>query len=675
MIPLRSAGAVLRGACIGLVFGAVFPGPARAFTPEQAKAPMTVTLVRSDDKVCGTDCPEWLSMKGRIGFETVGRLQAALARLGSRRVPVFVDSPGGESKAGLALGQMIRAHRLDVVVAGTTLTDCAAADRLCLDRLRAGLHPGSLSLGVAACASACVFVLAGGVERTVPPGSYVGVHQAKQVQTFHRFINTFRILKRMQGGHAVEISRTLVATRPLPAKVVVSAAPETLYSEFDHFLIRMGIDESIMPLIRATPPSGIHWMTASELASTRVATDTTMALVLLAREATPAMVANPLPAAPVVAALTLDDGRRWLGTATWRLDLSAAKAPKLIVDVSIPEKRFNATLSLVKSTTSGNAAYSSAIRFGAGETGSPVAEMRPPQFCDAATCVMPMSPDAGFDGSRFGSYAFGTPLAWGDALMAGLSGRFWIDLPVRTSEGWGKVTISLTGAASVPAATWEHLCCGVAMTGGLPRPVPDPALPVLSSGPVAKPAPQTTALASAAAPRYVDDRTRFDLKMPGAGRSVGGTGPLTWIQLTEPSTVRYLSANVLLATTEITAAELHLSLSVRSMGPPSKGRLGFEFQSLATNPSAFGPLATLTMSTILGTSGEPLMLPISSYRTTSSGDYWVSVDVPETGEMPSAVQIEIDDVRGRRLSLALPISGPVGKLLRAAAWHPGGDGS
>ena len=189
-------------------------------------------------------------------------------------------------------------------MSGTALTDCGRGDAACTARLRAGRHPGYLAAGVAACASACILVLAAGTDRSVPPNSYVGVHQMVMHQTLRHVINTFRVMRRMVVGRAVEISRTLIATRPVSTTMVQSAAPETLYSKVDRYLLAMGIGESIMPLMRSAAPSSIHWMSPEELSATRISTDSLDAATLVARGGAPkptllanALVQNTMPLA------------------------------------------------------------------------------------------------------------------------------------------------------------------------------------------------------------------------------------------------------------------------------------------------------------------------------------------------------------------------------------------
>lgn len=74
-------------------------------------------------------------------------------------------------------------------------------------------------------------------------------------------------------------------TRVLPDRVVRGAAPDSLYAEFGRYFAGMGIGPSILPLVRATPPSGVHWMSSAEIAGAHLATDTEDVEALVRREA------------------------------------------------------------------------------------------------------------------------------------------------------------------------------------------------------------------------------------------------------------------------------------------------------------------------------------------------------------------------------------------------------
>lgn len=453
--------------------------PAAAFTPAEGKAPMTVTLVRSDAADCGAHCAEWLALTGLIVPGTPALLRAALDRLGHRSVPVLVDSPGGGVEAGMAMGKMIRARKLDVIVGGTVLTDCGRTDRACLSRRSAGERPGYVAGGVAACASACALVLAAGTERSVGPNSYVGVHQMVTRRTFNRVFNLFRVVRRVVGGHVVEVSRTLVSTRPISSRTVQSAAPEQLYSEVDRYLLGMGVGESIMPLMRSAPPTAIHWMAPSELATTRIATDTTQAATWVSRSA------EPGPAVPATAAassqaatLTLGNGRWWNGTVAWRVErepTSTEAVPTLVGDIDIPGRNLHGTLSLARNTDPAKgASFTVAIRLGAStDPGqAELATVGQPKFCGAEACTGPPIP------ARFVKWAAGDALFWitaaEDSVLTALRDRGWLVVPITLRDGGtGEIGLSLSDPGRKTIADWQHLCCGLA----LPERKPDVQVP------------------------------------------------------------------------------------------------------------------------------------------------------------------------------------------------------
>ncbi len=466
------------------------PLPANAFTPAEAKAPMSITLVRSDAADCGTNCPQWLALSGRIVPETPALLRASLGRLGGRRIPVLIDSPGGAVEAAMTMGRMIRERHLDVAVAGTGFSECAKKDGACLSRRRAGERTGFVAGGVAACASACVLVLAGGTDRSVAENSYVGVHQMITRKTLNRVMNTFRVVRRRVGGRVIEVSRTLVASRTVSSRTVQEGASDQKYSEVERYLLGMGIGESIMPLMRTTPPSGIHWMPPIELATTRISTDTTDARTLVARSILPRDATTAKPPVPAPAALTLGARPRQEGTATWRLDRNPAstpEAPKLASEIDIPGRHLHGSLSIARNTDPAKAA-SFVLRMRLSSPPEANAEaatsIGAPKICDAETCSTAI-----LLGS-FGQWSASDYVYWfsprnGDLLLSALRDRKWLTLPVEFADGSGELGLSLAAAARATILDWQQLCCGLApplavhaATEGPPSPIPPGSLAV-----------------------------------------------------------------------------------------------------------------------------------------------------------------------------------------------------
>jgi hypothetical protein len=197
--------------------------------------------VTSADPACAPDCPEWLSAEGRIEPGSARAFADAVANLKGRRLPILIHSPGGSVPDAAAMGELIRAQGLAVAVARTLITNCRETAPKCPD------GPGAAITGGATCASACVLVLAGGVERLVGPVPLVGVHQITTT------------LKETEGA------AHLMSTRKLYEQHGVDAAVEA-------YLVAMGVGDPVMTLMRKTPAASIRWLSLADLTASRLAT-------------------------------------------------------------------------------------------------------------------------------------------------------------------------------------------------------------------------------------------------------------------------------------------------------------------------------------------------------------------------------------------------------------------
>jgi len=125
---------------------------------------LSFNLAPLDDGRCGysQNCPAVIRATGRIEPDDVEQFQAFLSGLSDRRNvtrTLVIQSPGGHMMAGIKLGIVVRALGFHVI-------------------------PGTVGGGEirqGGCGSACVFVLMGGAQRSVPRGSIVAVHQPKLV--------------------------------------------------------------------------------------------------------------------------------------------------------------------------------------------------------------------------------------------------------------------------------------------------------------------------------------------------------------------------------------------------------------------------------------------------------------------------------------------------------------
>jgi hypothetical protein len=203
--------------------------------------PMRFVRVTSAEAACKPNCPEWLSAEGRIEPGTAAVFADVIAGLKGRRLPILIHSPGGSVADAGAMGELIRAKGLAVAVARTLITNCPEAAPKCPD------GPGTAITGGAVCASACVLVLAGGVERVAAPSALIGVHQ------------TTTLVSETEGLAHLKSTRKIYEQRGVD--VAVKA-----------YLTAMGVGEPVMTLMRKTWAASIRWLSPAELKDSDLAT-------------------------------------------------------------------------------------------------------------------------------------------------------------------------------------------------------------------------------------------------------------------------------------------------------------------------------------------------------------------------------------------------------------------
>src|SRR5688500_8343959 len=116
--------------------------------------------------VCGTQCREWIAATGPITADTPRDFQMFAQARDLRGATLVLDSGGGSVLASLELGRKVRHFGIRTSVGRTIKSGPeTGADQ------HAKLSPRG------ECASMCVFVLLGGVQRSVPPQARVLVHQ------------------------------------------------------------------------------------------------------------------------------------------------------------------------------------------------------------------------------------------------------------------------------------------------------------------------------------------------------------------------------------------------------------------------------------------------------------------------------------------------------------------
>ena len=124
----------------------------------------------------------------------------------------------------------------------------------------------------AACASACVFILAGGVERHVSSLAHVGVHRMSKTYVHRKMLRRYQVTWRLVNGRKVEIARKLVSEQIVNTGTSKGEGTKGDYSRIRRFFADMGMANDLMALLEATPNEKIHWLTLRELSSTNMAT-------------------------------------------------------------------------------------------------------------------------------------------------------------------------------------------------------------------------------------------------------------------------------------------------------------------------------------------------------------------------------------------------------------------
>lgn len=140
-------------------------------------AAMTVTLVRDARTDCEPVCGEFLALRGVIRPDTPKRVAKLLAQTGKRKLPVVIDSKGGDADAAIEIGRMIAKRGLNVAVGSFSYIGCPPDDAACQKARAKGVERGLLSPGRDGCRGACVLVLAAGTSRVVAPSGDVALYR------------------------------------------------------------------------------------------------------------------------------------------------------------------------------------------------------------------------------------------------------------------------------------------------------------------------------------------------------------------------------------------------------------------------------------------------------------------------------------------------------------------
>jgi hypothetical protein len=137
---------------------------------------MTFALMHAGD--CKQTCTQWLSAEGVITPDTPKRFKASLKLLKGKKLPVVLQSHGGDVDAALAVARLIRAAGLDTALGRTVIGGCPMLDPRCPDKIvKKGWTEGEVMSAGSFCYSACTLILAGGKVRAGAGDFSIGLHQ------------------------------------------------------------------------------------------------------------------------------------------------------------------------------------------------------------------------------------------------------------------------------------------------------------------------------------------------------------------------------------------------------------------------------------------------------------------------------------------------------------------
>jgi len=137
---------------------------------------MIFYLAHGAPGACGPGCSDWIAAEGTVQWDTHKRLFNILDRQAGRKLPLIIHV-WGESNLNVAtsLGRILRDRGIDTTAGTTEVEACKGKpDADCFAMKRSG---GPLEAKVkspdAPCDLTCVLMLAGGVHRSLPPGTRV----------------------------------------------------------------------------------------------------------------------------------------------------------------------------------------------------------------------------------------------------------------------------------------------------------------------------------------------------------------------------------------------------------------------------------------------------------------------------------------------------------------------
>ena len=222
--------------------------PAPDFALPKGVLPVVaVYLAKGPPDSCGPGCDRWIAVEGKMDAGAAARLRKLYKAHRTANLPLYLHSPGGDVRQGIAMGRLLREHKATARVARTLVKECGVdgqGEAACLKLKQSGRElEAELVASGAFCNSSCAYMLLGAATREVAPDITVGVHSA-------------RVTINYSGGRA-------------PPKAVreqaASRAIERLDRELVQYVVTMGVDRGLLDLIKTVKFEQMHALKRDEL--------------------------------------------------------------------------------------------------------------------------------------------------------------------------------------------------------------------------------------------------------------------------------------------------------------------------------------------------------------------------------------------------------------------------
>lgn len=240
--------------------------------------PMRFVIVRSHVAGCEPNCPQWISAEGVVTPQTPAVFKKFLKQAGKNRLPVLINSLGGDVEASMALGKLIRARGLDVGVGWTLFSGCWPEDKGCkLPADQRGVYRGIPVTWRAFCVTSCSFVLAGGHTR-LATGTTIAVTPLEVSVTNEKIVWEERY--RMVDGKKKVVSRKIVR-REKGKTYTTTKLDKATRRKLDAYAGAMGLGKGFIPLFGKAIPTSVYYVTGREALSAKLITSMESARILV----------------------------------------------------------------------------------------------------------------------------------------------------------------------------------------------------------------------------------------------------------------------------------------------------------------------------------------------------------------------------------------------------------